>query len=292
MTRPTDSIGTLLSQSTRRLARARLAYGHGTFGPDEDALWLLSHATGRTPDTLLDAQRETLPARDAARFGRLIDRRIAERIPVAYLTGEAWLGEHRFLVDKRVIVPRSFIFELLEDGLPVLLRTPVRRALDLCTGSGCLAILLAHAFPGARVDGVDLSPSALKVARRNVELHGLRSRVSLLQSDLFGAVSRRKYDLIVSNPPYVDARAMRALPAEYRHEPRMALAAGQDGLDLVRRILAEARARLNPGGALVCEIGHNRKALEKAYPDLPFLWLETSAGDGYVFMLEREQLPG
>lgn len=292
MTRPTDSIGTLLLQSTRRLARARLAYGHGTFGPDEDALWLLSHATGRTPDALLDAQQDTLPAREAARFGRLIDRRIDERIPVAYLTGEAWLGEHRFLVDKRVIVPRSFIFELLEEDLPVLLRTPVRRALDLCTGSGCLAILLAHAFPGARVDGVDLSPSALKVAKRNVDLHGLRSRVSLLESDLFGAVSRRKYDLIVSNPPYVDARSMRALPAEYLHEPRMALAAGQDGLDLVRRILAEARARLNPGGTLVCEIGHNRKALEKAYPDLPFLWLETSAGDGYVFMLEREQLPG
>jgi ribosomal protein L3 glutamine methyltransferase len=289
--RPLTNRQALLGAATQ-LARARLSYGHGTQSALEDAAWLLSHALG-IPPADLDAHLDAgIDGRRNARFKRLVDRRIREKVPVAYLIHEAWLGEHRFYVDKRVIVPRSFISELLDGDLQLLLQRPVKKALDLCTGSGCLAILLADTFPGARIDAVDLSGSALAVARRNIETHKRRSRISLVRTDLFEGLGRRKYDLIVSNPPYVDAPSMRRLPAEYRHEPVLALAGGTDGLELIRRILEHAKVRLNPGGALVCEIGHNKKALERAFPRLPFLWLETSAGDGLVFMLEREQLPG
>ncbi len=202
------------------------------------------------------------------------------------------MGDFRFYVDRRVIVPRSFIAELIPDDISLLVRRPVGTALDLCTGSGCLAVLLAHAFPKARVDAVDLSAAALAVARRNVADYRLAGRIRLLPSDLYKALSRKRYDLIVSNPPYVDSDTMDDLPDEYRAEPRMALAGGKDGLWLVRKILSGARAHLNPGGVLVCEIGHNREALERAYPRMPFTWLETSSGDGFVFMLEQEQLPG
>lgn len=234
-----------------------------------------------------------MSAAEARHVERLAERRIRERIPAAYLTHEAWLGDFRFYVDRRVIVPRSFVAELLPDGIAPFLQRPVRSVLDMCTGSGCLAVLLAHAFPGARVDGVDLSAGALAVARRNVAAYRLASRIRLVKSDLFDAIpARRRYDLIVSNPPYVDAASMARLPDEYRSEPRMALAGGKDGLMLVHRILEGARRHLNPRGALVCEIGHNRKALERAYPRVPFTWLDTGAGDGYVFLLEREQIPG
>jgi ribosomal protein L3 glutamine methyltransferase len=218
---------------------------------------------------------------------------VRERTPAAYLTHEAWLGEFRFYVDERVIVPRSFIAELLRDGLAPWIADAkrVRSALDLCTGSGCLAVLAAHAFPKAQVDAADLSPEALQVARRNVKDYALGKRVRLVRSDLFKRLAARRYDLILSNPPYVDAATMRALPREYRREPRLALAGGRDGLELVRRMLAQAAAHLNPGGLLIVEIGHNRAVLEKAYPRLPFTWLETSAGDDYVFMLRREDLP-
>ena len=236
------------------------------------------------------ATRELSPAQ-ARRVEKLAERRIRERIPAAYLTHEAWLGDFRFYVDRRVIVPRSFIAELLPDGLAPFLERPVRRALDMCTGSGCLAVLLAHAYSGAKVDGVDLSSGALAVAKRNVTAYRLASRVRLVQSDLYRAIPDKRYDLIVSNPPYVNAASMAKLPDEYRSEPRMALAGGEDGLLLVRRILEASRRHLNPRGTLVCEIGHNRRALERAYPRLPFTWLDTSAGDGYVFLLERDQLP-
>lgn len=281
----------LIREVGREFRAARLAYGHGTASPSDEASWLVLHTLGITfEDAELQARRIVSQA-ELRRVGRLAERRVRERIPVAYLTHEAWLGDFRFYVDRRVIVPRSFIAEILNDGIVPFLRVPVRRALDLCTGSGCLAVLLAHTFAKGHVDAVDLSAGALAVARRNVSEYRLGRRIALKQSDLFGALHRRVYDLIVSNPPYVNAVSMRKLPPEYTHEPRMALAAGADGLSLVRRILAEAKRHLTPHGTLVCEIGHNRDALEHAFPDLPFTWLETSAGDGLVFLLERNQLP-
>lgn len=274
----------LLREIARRFARAKLHFGHGTRNAREEAAWLISSQLGY----LLD--EEVAPA-VRKRIEALAERRIRERIPLAYVLKEAWLGEHAFYVDRRVIVPRSFIAELVRERFSPWLRRAPRRALDLCTGSGCLALLLALEFPKAKVDAADVSAGALAVARKNVARYGLGRRVELVRSDLFGALGRRKYDLIVSNPPYVTARSMARLPEEYRHEPALALAAGADGLDLVRRILAEAKARLNPGGLLACEIGGNRRALERAFPALEFAWPELS-DPGSVFVLEREQLPG
>ncbi len=285
------TIERVVARIARRLNTAGLAYGHGTFNASEEAAWLVLHACGVSPaDFEASATRRMTPT-EIERVDALVERRIGERLPAAYLTHEAWLGEHRFYVDRRVIVPRSFIAELLPDTIATFLRTPVRTALDLCTGSGCLAVLLAHAFDKAKIDGADLSKAALAVARRNVDEYRLGRRVKLFHSNLFSSLGVRRYDLIVSNPPYVNAASMRKLPGEYRAEPRMALAGGDDGLMLVRRILANAAAHLNAHGVLVCEIGHNRKALERAYPRLPFTWLETSAGDEYVFLLEKEHLP-
>jgi ribosomal protein L3 glutamine methyltransferase len=210
---------------------------------------------------------------------------------MAYLLKEAWLGEHAFYVDKRAIVPRSFIAELLRERFSPWLGREPRRALDLCTGSGCLAVLLALTFESSRVDAADLSPKALQVARINIKRYRVGKRVRAVRSDLFQALGKTRYDLVVSNPPYVTTRSMRKLPKEYRHEPALALAAGRDGLDLVRRILAQAKQHLSPGGLLVCEIGGNRKALERAYPEIEFAWPETSE-PGSVFILPREQLPG
>ena len=210
------------------------------------------------------------------------------RKPLAYLIREAWLGEHRFFVDERVLVPRSFIAELLRERMRPWVTRPVRRALDLCTGSGCLAVLVALTFPGARVDATDISSAALAVARRNVKTYGLGRRVRLMKADLFP--ERAPYDLIVANPPYVGAAAMRKLSPEYRREPRLALAGGPDGLAFVRRILARAADFLRPGGWLVVEVGHARPHVERAFPRLPFIWAEISAGDDCVFLLSREDL--
>ena len=219
----------------------------------------------------------------------LLQERVRTRKPLAYLVHEAWLGEHRFYVDERVLVPRSFIAELLRERLRPWVTRPVERALDLCTGSGCLAILLALTYRRARVDATDISRPALAVARKNVGAYRLRRRVRLLHSDLFPS-TRERYDLIVANPPYVDAAAMRKLPPEYRREPRIGLAGGPDGLRFVRRILDEAAAFLEPGGWLIVEVGHNRRRVERAFPRLPFIWAETSAGDDCVFLLRREDL--
>jgi len=277
-------VSELLRDTARRFKRARLHYGHGTHGAREEAAWLISSVLG----FLLEQE---LSAKQVKTINRLASRRIRERMPLAYLLKEAWLGEHAFYVDRRAIVPRSFIAELLREHLrPWLAREP-RRALDLCTGSGCLAVLMALEFPNARIDAADLSAAALQVARINIRRHKLGKRIHAIRSDLFQSIKKNKYDLIVSNPPYVTARSMRRLPEEYRREPSLALAAGEDGLDLVRRILAEAKQLLAPGGLLVCEIGGNRKALERAYPRLEFAWPETSEGPGCVFMLQREQLP-
>ena len=293
MSRPKGAltVGDAIEAASRRLRAARLAYGHGTFNAREESAWLVLHACRIPHDNLEGKLGRSVSKVEARRLEKLVERRILERIPAAYLTRQAWLGEHRFYVDRRVIVPRSFIAELLPGTIEVFLRGPVRRALDLCTGSGCLAILLALAFRNATVDAVDLSAGALAVARKNIAAYRLGRRVKPLRSDLFASLAERRYDLIVSNPPYVDQANMRKLPAEYLAEPRMALAGGEDGLQLVRRILAQARMHLNPRGVLVCEVGHNRKALERAFPKLPFTWLDTSAGDGLVFLLEREHLP-
>ncbi|MBI1943663.1 MAG: 50S ribosomal protein L3 N(5)-glutamine methyltransferase [Betaproteobacteria bacterium] len=261
-----------LGDIARRFARARLHYGHGTRDAREEAAWLVAAVKGKK------------------RIETLIRRRIRERIPLAYLLNEAWLGEHSFYVDRRVVVPRSFIAELLRDRLSPWLRREPKRALDLCTGSGCLAVLLALTFPKARVDAADLSRAALAVARKNVNRHRMKERIRLVESDLFSSLGDRKYDLIVCNPPYVTARSMRRLPKEYCHEPARALAGGRDGLLFVRKIIGEARGRLRPEGLLVCEIGGNREALERACPSLEFAWPETS-DPGSVFILEREQLP-
>mgnify|MGYP001331154354 CR=1 FL=1 len=260
----------------------------------DESAWLLSSVT-RLPHERLGAwlDRE-VSASERRRLVQLIEKRIRTRAPLAYLLHEAWLGDCRFYVDQRVIVPRSYIAELLPAHLRPWISRPgaVNRILDLCTGSGCLAVLLARAFPRARVTASDISRPALEVARRNVRTYRLQRRITLVRADLFSDLPLEQFDLIAANPPYVDARAMRGLPAEYRHEPRLALAGGPDGLHFVRRILREAARMLRPRGLLVVEIGHNRKKLERAFPRLPFIWPETSAGDDRVFLLPREDLPG
>ncbi len=276
-----------------RFTEAGLHFGHGTHDAYDEAAYLALHALRLPLDRLEPFLDARVTRAEAAALAALLDRRVQERIPAAYLTGEAWLGDLRFKVDPRVIVPRAFIAELLRERLSPWVADPdaVATVLDLCTGSGCLAIAAALAFPSARVDAVDISADALAVARENVAAYGLHERVRLVRSDLFAALRGERYDVIVSNPPYVDAPSMRALPAEYRHEPRIALAGGKDGLAFVRRILGAARAHLTDDGILIVEIGHNRDALEAAYPHLAFTWLDTSAGDEHVFLLRRSELP-
>jgi ribosomal protein L3 glutamine methyltransferase len=225
---------------------------------------------------------------------QLIERRVRSRMPAAYLLNEAWLQGYRFYVDTRCIIPRSFIAELLPDELQPWVENPaaVRRVLDLCTGSGCLAVMSANVFPNAQIDAVDLSIDALAVATRNIDDYGLRARVNLICSNLFDALGGQRYDIILCNPPYVTNASIGQLPAEYRHEPRMALAGGDDGMDLVRTIVGQARAHLEPDGCLFVEVGDGRDALEQSFPDLPLTWLTTSAGDSMVFLAHRQDLPG
>ena len=286
------TIRDLLRFAVSRFDEAGLFFGHGTTNAIDEAAYLVLHTLHLPSDQLnafLDAR--LLPEEREA-VVNILERRIKERLPAAYLTHEAWLGEFSFYVDERVIVPRSLIAELLRDQLAPWIADPeeITCALDLCTGSGCLAILMAHAFPNALVDAVDLSADALEVAQRNVADYGMEEQVHLVRSDMFQALGGCKYDLIVSNPPYVNAPSMATLPAEYLHEPQQALASGSDGLDHVRVILREAPAHLNEGGILVVESGHNREVLEEAFPELELTWLATSGGDEHVFLLHREQL--
>jgi ribosomal protein L3 glutamine methyltransferase len=281
----------LLRYATSRFSEAGLAFGHGSDNAFDEAAYLILHSLHLPIDRLepfLDA-RLTPPEIEATLT--LIHNRIEKRLPAAYLTQQAWLGEFSFYVDERVIVPRSHIAELLNEQFSPWVSDPdsVRHCLDLCTGSGCLAILLAHAFPEAIVDATELSDGALEVARRNVDEYGLQDRIRLRRGDVYGDLNG-PYDIIVSNPPYVDASAMSSLPAEYRAEPEMALAAGEDGLDVIRRIIDEAASYLSPAGILIVEVGRDRPAIEKAYPDLPFVWLETRAGEDLVFLLAAGDL--
>lgn len=289
---PPRTVGEWWRAIGRRFRAARLVYGHGTRNPRDEAAWLVCHVLRLPFDDLGAALGRPVSPAAARRLDELARRRIDEREPLAYVLREAWLQEHRFYVDSRAIVPRSHIAELLPAGLaPWVGRPGPRRILDLCTGSGCLAVLAALAYPRASVDASDLSNRALAVARRNVEAYRLQARIRLVRSDLFAELGGGTYDLILCNPPYVPAAQMRRLPAEYRHEPALALASGRDGLDFVRRLLAEAGERLAPGGLLVVEAGDRKRAVEKAFPRLAFTWLETAAGSGLVFLLTARDLP-
>lgn len=276
-----------------RFNEAKLFFGHGTQNAYDEAAYLILHTLHLPHDTLdpfLDAR--LVPLELSAVLAQ-IEARVTRRVPAAYLTHEAWLGEHKFYVDERVIVPRSFIAELLREQLQPWIENPddIHTALDMCTGSGCLAILTALAFPNTMVDAVDLSDDALAVARRNVDDYQLEEQVRLVKSDLFSNLKGATYDLIISNPPYVNAESMNTLPQEYLREPQMALASGDDGLDHIRVILRESHNYLNKLGFLIVESGHNRDEIESAFPNLPFTWLDVSAGDEFVFLLRTEDLP-
>lgn len=287
------TIRDLLRFAVSQFNKTGLHFGHGSANAYDEAVYLILKTLYLPLDQLepfLDARLTEIECKQVL---DVIERRVKDRIPVAYLTHEAWLGDYSFYVDERVIIPRSFIAELLQTQLSPWIAEPdhIVSALDLCTGSGCLAILMAHSFENARIDAVDISSQALAVAHKNVQDYGLEEKINLIESDLFAALSGKQYDLIISNPPYVNAESMRQLPQEYRHEPENALASGDDGLDATRKILQQAARYLTDNGILVVEIGHNRAVLEQAYPRLPFTWLETSGGNEFVFLLQRDQLP-
>lgn len=282
----------LMRYAVSQFNASRLSFGHGSDNAWDEAAYLLLHTLHLPLDTLdpfLDAR--VLPE-ERERFLRLLERRVTEHVPAAYLTGEAWLQGHRFVVDPRVIIPRSPISELLVDGLNPWVADPdeVDFVLDLCTGSGCLAVLAAMAFPNAQVDAVDISEHALEVADENIELSGLDGRITTHCSDLFDQLPQCEYSLIVCNPPYVNNHSMENLPQEYRHEPTLALAGGEDGMDLVRRLLQRAPDFLAPAGLLVLEIGNEYANFLEAFPDLEPVWLSTENTEDQILLLTREQL--
>ncbi|NNM79208.1 MAG: 50S ribosomal protein L3 N(5)-glutamine methyltransferase [Gallionella sp.] len=292
VTQDLHTVRDYLRFAVSRFHQAGLFFGHGSSDAYDEAVYLILHTLHLPLDRLEPFIDARLTAIERAEILNIIQRRVQERIPAAYLTREAFLGEYSFYVDERVIVPRSFIAELLRTQLSPWIAEPeaIGSVLDMCTGSGCLAILAAHEFPHAQVDATDLSADALEVAAHNVADYELEDRVHLIQSDLFSKLANKKYDLIISNPPYVDAPSVAALPQEYLHEPKLALGSGDDGLDATRIILKHAAQHLTANGILIVEIGHNRELLEAEYPKLPFTWLDVTAGDQFVFMLHRNDL--
>ncbi|MGZ3184646.1 MAG: 50S ribosomal protein L3 N(5)-glutamine methyltransferase [Telluria sp.] len=289
---PFSTVRDLLRYAVTRFARAELFFGHGSAEALDEAAYLILHTLGLPLDKLdpfLDAR---LLPEEIEQVLAVIERRTTQRVPAAYITNEAWLGSYKFYVDERTIVPRSFIAELIPGQFAPWVQDPdtVENVLELCTGSGCLAIMLADAFPQAVVDAVDISPDALAVAQRNVRDYELEGRVNLVQSDLYEHVPFKKYDLIVTNPPYVNSASMKKLPQEYLREPQIALDGGADGMDLVRKIVAGAAKRLTPRGVLVVEIGNERDFAEAAFGELGLTWVTTSAGDDMVFLLTADQL--
>jgi len=280
----------LIASGARKLTDAGVAFGHGTTNAHDEAAWLVLWRLGLPLDDLDGVATRTVTAEQARAVNDLITQRIATRKPAAYLTQEAWLQGVSFYIDERAIVPRSFIAELLADGsIDPWLGTHTRRVLDLCTGNGSLAVIAALAWPEVSVDGADLSPQALEVARINIERHQLRDRVHLHISDGLSALPG-PYDLIVCNPPYVNAASMATLPAEYQAEPTLALAGGTDGMDFIRPLLRDAPSRMTEHAVLVLEIGNERAHFEAAFPQLEAVWLETSAGEEQVLLITREAL--
>jgi len=284
----------LIEQAAARLDAAQVGYGHGTTNAFDEAAWLVMWRLGLPIDTLDEHEQRTVSEDEQAHAQALIDERIATRQPAAYLTKQAWLQGVPFYVDERAIVPRSFIAEVLADGsIDAWLSDQTRRVLDLCTGNGSLAVLAAMAYPDVTVDGADISPDALAVARINVDQHGLQDRITLMHSDGLSGV-KGPYDLILCNPPYVNADSMAKLPAEYRAEPELALASGPDGMDFTRALLAALRADpdrfMSDDAVLVLEIGNERPNFERAFPDLAVTWLPTSAGDDQLLLVTRDAL--
>lgn len=286
-----ETIADFVRWAASRFAAAGLHFGHGTDNPIDEALVLVRHALHLGHDLPQEFYAARLTVPEKHEVLALLERRIVERLPAPYLTGEAWFAGLPFFVDRRVLIPRSPFAELIEgEFAPWLDAERVERVLDLCTGSGCIAIGCALAFPAAEVDAVELSPEALEVAQANVERHGVAAQLELLEGDLWAPVAGRVYDLVVSNPPYVSDSEMTALPPEYGHEPELGLRSGPEGLDVVARILAGARAHLRPGGLLVVEVGNSAAAVAASWPELPFTWLEFTRGEGSVFLLTAEEL--
>lgn len=290
---PFTTLRDVLRYAVSRFNAAKLFFGHGSSNVLDEAAYLMLHTLHLPLDhleTYLDAH---LLPEEIAHLLKVIERRSTDRVPAAYITNEAWLGTYQFFVDERVIVPRSFIAELIPGFLSPWVQDPdaITDILELCTGSGCLPIMLADAFTEAHVDTADISAQALEVAKINVASYGLEDRISLFESDLYSKVPNKKYQLIVSNPPYVNSKSMSKLPQEYLHEPQIALGGGEDGMDLVRTIIHGAKERLTPDGILIVEIGHERAYAEAAFPELEFTWVSTSAGDDMVFLLTADQLP-
>lgn len=286
------TIRDLLRYAITRFNTANLFFGHGSNNAFDEAAYLILHTLKLPLDRLEPFLDAHLLPDEITSVLNVIERRASERVPAAYLTNEAWLGDYRFYVDERVIVPRSFIAELIPEQFSPWVDDPeaITNILELCTGSGCLPIMLADAFPNAHVDAVDISSAALEVARRNVGDYQLQDRITLIESDLYTKVPKKKYDLIVTNPPYVNSGSMAKLPQEYQREPQLALAGGDDGMDLVRKIVAGAGERLTSNGVLIVEIGNERDFAEATFSDLELTWLSTSAGDDAVFLLTADQL--
>ena len=288
-----SSIRDWLRYAVSQFEDSDVFFGHGTSNAYDEAVWLIFgflHLPHDTIENFLDAH---LTSKEKKDLSFLIEKRINDKIPTAYLLNEAWLRDYKFYVDERVIVPRSLIAESLSENLYPWIDDPekIYSALDLCTGSGCLGIMMAHSFQNAMIDLVDLSEKALQVAEINVNHYGLHDRIELIQSDLFNGLEGKKYDLIISNPPYVNQTSVDSFPREFLKEPSMALGSGEDGLDHTIRIIHEAKQYLNDDGMLIVEIGHNKEILLKKFPKLQFQWLDVSLGNDFVFMLEKSQLP-
>lgn len=288
-----SSIRDWLRYAVSRFEDSDVFFGHGTSNAYDEAVWLIFgflHLPHDTIENFLDAH---LTSKEKKDLSFLIEKRINDKIPTAYLLNEAWLRDYKFYVDERVIVPRSLIAESLSENLYPWIDDPekIYSALDLCTGSGCLGIMMAHSFQNAMIDLVDLSEKALQVAEINVNHYGLHDRIELIQSDLFNGLEGKKYDLIISNPPYVNQTSVDSFPMEFLKEPSMALGSGEDGLDHTIRIIHEAKQYLNDDGMLIVEIGHNKEILLKKFPEIQFQWLDVSLGNDFVFMLEKSQLP-
>lgn len=286
------TVGAWLERAQALYARHHVALGQVATTAHDEALYLLLRTLGLPLDSKPAVLRRKLTPEENARIADVFRRRTEEHVPAAYLTHEAFLGEHRFYVDERVIIPRSYFLELLPEQIPHWLPAgkPVKRAVDVCTGSGCLAILLAHQFKEAKIDAIELSPDAAAVAEINIAEHKLGRRVKLYRSDVFDAVPAVKYDLIISNPPYVPTRELKGLPAEFKQEPPMALDGGKDGLDIIRKLLRQSRDRLQPHGIVVIEVGGLRAAMDRTFPELDLHWLHSEDGEDCVCVVQAARL--